>query len=135
MTTAIGISLLIAIKSLPMPIIQPTICTISLTCRFAFITTTFRVLPITNSTITMNIVASQSGSRCHGNGDCQPGLCCARRHGESVCQRKLTLGQRCYVPDGGLEYSLNQLCPCESGLICFQLPASEDSTTEKYNST
>ena len=60
------------------------------------------------------------GSRCHGNSDCQAGLCCARRHGEAVCQRKLTLGQRCFVPDGGLEYSLNQLCPCDVGLVCQQ---------------
>ena len=70
-----------------------------------------------------------AGSRCHGGGDCQPGLCCARRHGESVCQRRLTVGQRCYVPDGGLEYSLNQLCPCHQGLVCTQTSPSESQGT------
>ena len=77
-----------------------------------------------------------SGSRCHGNSECQPGLCCARRHGQAVCQRKLTLGQRCYVPDGGLEYSLNQLCPCDRGLVCRSSVTSQDGDSlAKLNST
>ncbi|XP_057371686.1 dickkopf-related protein 3-like [Daphnia carinata] len=83
------------------------------------------------------IATGEEGSRCHGNSDCQAGLCCARRHGEAVCQRKLTLGQRCFVPDGGLEYSLNQLCPCDVGLVCRQqnpVHASDSPSSQEDNS-
>ncbi|XP_046650245.1 dickkopf-related protein 3-like isoform X1 [Daphnia pulicaria] len=85
------------------------------------------------------IATGEEGSRCHGNSDCQAGLCCARRHGEAVCQRKLTLGQRCFVPEGGLEYSLNQLCPCDVGLVCrqqnpAQLGGSDSPSSQEDNS-
>ncbi|XP_076051912.1 dickkopf-related protein 1-like [Oratosquilla oratoria] len=58
------------------------------------------------------------GARCRRSSDCNDGLCCARRHGQGVCQQLLPLGHKCYVPGGGLEYSLNEMCPCESGLVC-----------------
>lgn len=58
------------------------------------------------------------GSRCEGSSDCKQGLCCARAHGERVCKAKLSLGHNCYVPQGGLQYVLNELCPCEEGLVC-----------------
>ncbi|RWS27420.1 dickkopf-related protein 3-like protein [Leptotrombidium deliense] len=52
--------------------------------------------------------------------DCHPHLCCARQHGERICKAKLQKGQRCFVPLGGLDYSLNELCPCDEGLSCVQ---------------
>ena len=60
------------------------------------------------------------GSRCKSDEDCKSHLCCARQHGEKICKQKLQKGQKCYVPIGGLEYSLNELCPCDTGLICIQ---------------
>lgn len=65
-------------------------------------------------------VAGASGARCSAPADCNPGLCCARQHGERICKPKLKLGQQCFVPLGGLHYSLNELCPCEEGLACTQ---------------
>lgn len=61
---------------------------------------------------------ASKGSRCNSDNDCELDMCCARRHGEKICQLKLKLGQKCYVPKGGLDYSLNQQCPCSDGLIC-----------------
>ncbi|XP_074594531.1 dickkopf-related protein 3-like [Brevipalpus obovatus] len=58
------------------------------------------------------------GSRCKSDSDCKSHMCCARQHGEKVCKLKLQRNQRCYVPTGGLDYSLNELCPCDSGLVC-----------------
>src|SRR5689334_21664154 len=58
------------------------------------------------------------GSRCAADEECSSNMCCARQHGERVCKPRLRLGQRCYVPDGGLAYSLNEICPCSAGLIC-----------------
>ncbi|CAH2292551.1 dickkopf-related 3-like [Pelobates cultripes] len=58
------------------------------------------------------------GSRCKQDKDCAPSMCCARHHGEMICKRKLPAGDSCFVPDGGLAFSMNQLCPCEEGLIC-----------------
>ncbi|XP_047482902.1 dickkopf-related protein 3-like [Penaeus chinensis] len=64
------------------------------------------------------IKRGREGARCRKERDCGAGMCCARRHGEQVCQRRLPLGHKCYVPEGGLDYSMNQICPCESGLVC-----------------
>lgn len=64
------------------------------------------------------IKRGREGARCRKERDCGAGMCCARRHGEQVCQRRVPLGHKCYVPEGGLDYSMNQLCPCESGLVC-----------------
>ena len=58
------------------------------------------------------------GSRCSDDSDCKSNLCCARQHGERICKSKLQRGHRCYVPLGGLDYSLNELCPCDEGLEC-----------------
>lgn len=58
------------------------------------------------------------GARCFDNQDCNANLCCARQHGEKICKNKIQKGHRCYVPMGGLDYSLNELCPCEDGLVC-----------------
>ncbi|XP_035203401.1 dickkopf-related protein 3-like [Oxyura jamaicensis] len=60
----------------------------------------------------------QEGARCHRDEDCGPGGCCARRHGERVCQQRLAPGQGCHVPPGGLAFSINQVCPCQAGLVC-----------------
>lgn len=61
-------------------------------------------------------------ARCKHDSDCGPNQCCAKQHGERVCKAKLAIGTKCYVPDGGVDYSLNQLCPCESGLVCKYRP-------------
>lgn len=58
------------------------------------------------------------GARCKADRDCVGSMCCARHHGEQVCKRRLTLGESCYVPDGGLAFSINQICPCDEGLLC-----------------
>nr|XP_046919967.1 uncharacterized protein LOC124499995 [Dermatophagoides farinae] len=58
------------------------------------------------------------GARCKDSDDCNAGLCCARQNGEYICKPKLKHGQQCFVPLGGLDYSLNELCPCDEGLEC-----------------
>lgn len=59
-----------------------------------------------------------SGARCKVDKDCGTSMCCARHHGERVCKRQLVLGESCFVPDGGLAFSINQICPCNEGLLC-----------------
>ncbi|TKS89506.1 hypothetical protein D9C73_023631 [Collichthys lucidus] len=51
-------------------------------------------------------------------------MCCARHHGEQVCKRRLIRGESCYVPDGGLAFSINQICPCDEGLLCRENSSS-----------
>lgn len=58
------------------------------------------------------------GARCKLDRDCGESMCCARHHGERVCKRRLVLGESCFVPDGGLAFSINQICPCGEGLLC-----------------
>lgn len=58
------------------------------------------------------------GSRCKVDRDCDSSMCCARHHGERVCKRRLIRSESCYVPDGGLAFSINQICPCDWGLLC-----------------
>lgn len=58
------------------------------------------------------------GARCKVDRDCGASMCCARHHGEQVCKRRLMLDESCYVPDGGLAFSINQICPCDEGLLC-----------------
>uniref|UniRef100_A0A8C3UP33 Dickkopf N-terminal cysteine-rich domain-containing protein n=2 Tax=Catharus ustulatus TaxID=91951 RepID=A0A8C3UP33_CATUS len=60
----------------------------------------------------------QDGARCQRDEECGAGGCCARQHGERVCQRRLALSQSCHVPPGGLAFSINQVCPCQAGLVC-----------------
>ena len=62
-----------------------------------------------------------SGTRCSNDQDCGEGKCCARQHGEYICKNKLQHGHMCFVPKGGLAYSLNELCPCEEGLVCINI--------------
>uniref|UniRef100_A0A8C9L658 Dickkopf N-terminal cysteine-rich domain-containing protein n=1 Tax=Pavo cristatus TaxID=9049 RepID=A0A8C9L658_PAVCR len=59
------------------------------------------------------------GARCQRDEDCGAGGCCARRHGELLCQQRLELGQSCHVPPGGLAFSINQVCPCQAGLVLW----------------
>ncbi|XP_039870206.1 dickkopf-related protein 3-like [Simochromis diagramma] len=65
-----------------------------------------------------SIPDGQEGARCKVDRDCGASMCCARHHGEQVCKRRLTLDESCYVPDGGLAFSINQICPCDEGLLC-----------------
>ncbi|XP_005794774.1 dickkopf-related protein 3-like isoform X3 [Xiphophorus maculatus] len=65
-----------------------------------------------------SIPNGQEGSRCKADRDCGPLMCCARHHGEMVCKKRLARDESCYVPDGGLAFSINQICPCEEGLLC-----------------
>ncbi|XP_076327979.1 dickkopf-related protein 3-like [Tachypleus tridentatus] len=58
------------------------------------------------------------GARCLSDSDCRPKMCCAKQHGERICKEKIPQGHKCYIPDGGLDYSLNELCPCQEGLEC-----------------
>ncbi|CAL8304994.1 unnamed protein product [Lota lota] len=60
----------------------------------------------------------QEGARCKVDRDCGRSMCCARHHGEQVCKRRLIGGESCFVPDGGLAFSINQICPCDEGLLC-----------------
>ncbi|XP_020616442.1 dickkopf-related protein 3-like [Orbicella faveolata] len=61
------------------------------------------------------------GARCKKDRKCDSGLCCVKVHGEPICRRLLEEGEDCSVPEGGLDYSLNQKCPCEAGLICKKI--------------
>ena len=65
------------------------------------------------------------GSRCDSDSDCKPSLCCARQHGEKICKGKLHRGNRCFVPLGGLDYSLNESCPCDVGLECVKVKSKQ----------
>ncbi|XP_070565834.1 dickkopf-related protein 3-like [Ptychodera flava] len=67
------------------------------------------------------------GARCKHDRDCSPEMCCARQHGESICKAKLKVGAKCYVPEGGMEYTINTICPCEEGLVCMRTPLDESS--------
>ncbi|KAJ7984416.1 hypothetical protein DPEC_G00354610 [Dallia pectoralis] len=65
-----------------------------------------------------HISEGQEGARCKVDRDCDEHMCCARHHGEQVCKRRLAVGESCFVPDGGLAFSINQICPCDEGLLC-----------------
>ncbi|VDP05631.1 unnamed protein product [Soboliphyme baturini] len=68
------------------------------------------------------------GARCTSVKECLQGLCCARQHGAKVCKPKLKFGQKCFIPDGGLSYWLNEICPCESGLLCGYVELTHNTT-------
>lgn len=72
------------------------------------------------------------GARCKDDGDCDAGLCCARRHGVRVCKRKLAPMQNCFIPDGGLSYYLNELCPCDDGYVCRAAADTDTEMTQPY---
>ncbi|KAM6042355.1 uncharacterized protein VSU04_014538 [Chlamydotis macqueenii] len=73
----------------------------------------------------------QEGARCQRDEDCGAGGCCARRHGERVCQRRLAPAQSCHVPAGGLAFSLNQVCPCQAGLVCRPAALGREKALER----
>ncbi|UXI22779.1 hypothetical protein NH340_JMT08722 [Sarcoptes scabiei] len=77
--------------------------------------------------------SGQKGARCNHSDDCLEGLCCARQHGERICKPKLKLGQQCFVPLGGLDYSLNELCPCDQGLECRTIFKGKISKRKRNN--
>lgn len=60
----------------------------------------------------------QVGAQCSSDEDCAKDHCCAKTLGFKICKRKLRLNEKCYVPHGGLDYSLNEQCPCSDGLVC-----------------
>ncbi|XP_030397571.1 dickkopf-related protein 3-like [Gopherus evgoodei] len=60
----------------------------------------------------------QEGARCRQDKDCGMAACCARHHGELLCKKRLALGESCFVPQGGLAFSINQVCSCQEGLVC-----------------
>lgn len=62
--------------------------------------------------------SGKNGSRCLDDSDCEQDHCCARLLGVKICKPKLKLNQRCFVPFGGISYSLNEICPCVTGLVC-----------------
>nr|XP_006817126.1 PREDICTED: dickkopf-related protein 3-like [Saccoglossus kowalevskii] len=62
------------------------------------------------------------GARCKNDRDCEDNMCCAKQHGESICKAKLKVGSKCYVPEGGMEYTINTICPCEDTLVCRRAP-------------
>ncbi|XP_058036161.1 dickkopf-related protein 3-like [Ahaetulla prasina] len=70
------------------------------------------------------------GARCHHNKDCSPGFCCARIHGEMVCKKRLILDEKCHVPQGGIAFSMNQLCPCLEGLVCRRMQPKREKPFE-----
>lgn len=57
-------------------------------------------------------------ARCRKDKDCNPGLCCAKSHGEFVCKRMRQENQFCRVLEGGVAYAVNHGCPCDKGLVC-----------------
>uniref|UniRef100_A0AAU7EB79 Dickkopf5 protein n=1 Tax=Terebratalia transversa TaxID=34513 RepID=A0AAU7EB79_TERTR len=76
------------------------------------------------------------GARCRHDKDCGASMCCARQHGERICKAKLKIHAKCYVPQGGLEYSLNEMCPCDRGLTCKPtLKQKDDSPSWRFWST
>uniref|UniRef100_A0A8C8JL39 Dickkopf N-terminal cysteine-rich domain-containing protein n=1 Tax=Oncorhynchus tshawytscha TaxID=74940 RepID=A0A8C8JL39_ONCTS len=64
------------------------------------------------------ISEGQEGARCKVDRDCGESMCCARHHGEQLCKRRLLRDESCFVPEGGLAFSINQICPCDEGLLC-----------------
>ncbi|XP_071803734.1 dickkopf-related protein 3-like [Asterias amurensis] len=66
------------------------------------------------------------GARCKNDKDCGDNMCCAKQHGESVCKRKLPLNAKCYVPEGGVEYTIDSICPCVDGLVCRRTHQSRE---------
>uniref|UniRef100_A0A8D0EA02 Dickkopf N-terminal cysteine-rich domain-containing protein n=1 Tax=Salvator merianae TaxID=96440 RepID=A0A8D0EA02_SALMN len=75
----------------------------------------------------------QEGARCHHDKDCAPDACCARLHGEMVCKRRLLLDEGCYIPQGGIAFSVNQVCPCLEGLVCRRIPQSREIPFEYWS--
>ncbi|EMP33816.1 hypothetical protein UY3_09110 [Chelonia mydas] len=50
-----------------------------------------------------------SCARCRQDKDCGVAACCARHHGELLCKKRLALDESCFVPQGGLAFSINQV--------------------------
>ncbi|XP_071950578.1 dickkopf-related protein 3-like [Antedon mediterranea] len=58
------------------------------------------------------------GARCKNDKDCGSNMCCAKQHGESICKMKLKVNTKCFVPQGGVDYTIDSICPCEDGHVC-----------------
>ncbi|OWA50439.1 hypothetical protein BV898_14956 [Hypsibius exemplaris] len=72
----------------------------------------------------------QEGGRCSEDADCPEENCCARQHGEFICKPRLRRFSNCFVPAGGLDYSLNEQCPCEDGFVCqYEMPVRTTTPT------
>lgn len=76
------------------------------------------MIEIAKQCVNISTPLSPSGARCKLDRECGESMCCARHHGERVCKQRLVLGESCFVPDGGLAFSINQICPCDEGLLC-----------------
>lgn len=77
-----------------------------------------RILFVLSVNMRLKPCLLRPGARCKVDRDCDSSMCCARHHGERVCKRRLIRGESCYIPDGGLAFSINQICPCDEGLLC-----------------
>ncbi|XP_071812568.1 uncharacterized protein [Apostichopus japonicus] len=64
------------------------------------------------------IAEGMLGARCRSDKDCGDSQCCAKQHGESICKAKLQVGAKCFVPEGGIEYVIDSICPCDASLVC-----------------
>ncbi|KAJ6654828.1 hypothetical protein lerEdw1_006517 [Lerista edwardsae] len=76
------------------------------------------------------VPSGQEGARCLQDSDCAPDACCARLHGEMVCKHRLSLDDRCYIPQGGIAFSVNQVCPCQEGLVCRRTAVNRETSSE-----
>ncbi|XP_065278889.1 dickkopf-related protein 3-like [Emys orbicularis] len=74
----------------------------------------------------------QEGARCRQDKDCGVAACCARHHGELLCKKRLALDESCFVPQGGLAFSINQVCPCQEGLVCRTGAAGREKAFEYW---
>ncbi|XP_039372210.1 dickkopf-related protein 3-like [Mauremys reevesii] len=74
----------------------------------------------------------QEGARCRQDKDCGVAACCARHHGELLCKKRLEMDESCFVPQGGLAFSINQVCPCQEGLVCRTGAAGREKAFEYW---
>ncbi|XP_061448087.1 dickkopf-related protein 3-like [Rhineura floridana] len=79
------------------------------------------------------VSGGQEGARCHHDKDCAPDTCCARQHGEMVCKNRLLLDEGCYIPEGGIAFSVNQVCPCLKGLVCKKILPNREVSFEYWS--
>lgn len=82
-----------------------------------------RILSLWRVNVRLSSSLLRPGARCKVERDCDASMCCARHHGERVCKRRLIRSESCYIPDGGLAFSINQICPCDEGLLCRESSA------------
>ncbi|XP_043359178.1 dickkopf-related protein 3-like [Dermochelys coriacea] len=78
------------------------------------------------------VLDGQEGARCRQDKDCGMATCCTRHHGELLCKKRLALDESCFVPQGGLAFSINQVCPCQEGLVCRTGAAGREKAFEYW---